>query len=138
VHYNTIRQWEQSGLLRTTKRGGTRGALIDANDLRRILAERSSAGGASLGGGGDAEAIAALNRRVDALVTGLEALLASVRGVSGPRRRPGRPLGSKNKPKAGPRGGGRKGRAPKKRARRAPRSRAGAPKRARRAKARRR
>jgi hypothetical protein len=85
VHYNTIRQWEQAGLLRMVKQSGTRGALVSAADLGRIVAERA-------GGARDAEAIAALEARFTLLVDGLERALASIRTAPESRRRaPKRP-----------------------------------------------
>jgi hypothetical protein len=121
VHYNTIRQWERTGLLHTTRQRGTRGSLIQASDLQKVLSERASISGGPVstgGGGADAAAVASLQRSYDALVTGLEGLLATLRDAGAVRRRPGRPLGSKNKPKAAaakPVSGGRKRGRPKRR-----------------------
>lgn len=105
VHYNTVRQWEQAGLLKTTRKTGVRGSLISIEDLQRVLGERATVAGAAVsvgGGGADAAALAALERKVDALLSGLEQMLASLRSAGATRRRPGRPLGSKNKPKSAP------------------------------------
>lgn len=85
VHYNTIRQWEQSGALRQTKRPGTRGALVSVTDLTRLLAQRSG-GPASTAGSGDGAAVAALEQRFAQLIEGLELLVASVKGSAGRKR----------------------------------------------------
>lgn len=88
VHYNTIRGWEQGGLLRTTKRAGVRGTLVNATDLGRVLAERGSSA-AMEGSGADAAALAALEQRFTQLIEGLEQLIASVKvkPARGRRRR---------------------------------------------------
>jgi hypothetical protein len=121
VHYNTIRQWERAGLLTTTRKPRVRGSLINVQDLQRVLGERASMTGATSAGsassGADAAAIAALSRKVDALVDGLEQLLSTVRSAGATRRGPGRPLGSKNKPKSAP-PAKKASRKPKRRARR--------------------
>lgn len=93
VHYNTIRLWERGGLIKMRKQEGTRGALLDAADLARVLAER---GAPSASVGADAASLKALEARFDQLLDGLERLVSSARTSSAPRRR-GRPLGSKNK-----------------------------------------
>lgn len=94
VHYNTIRLWERGGLIRVQKHDGTRGALLDASDLAKVLAERGAPTAGSTGV--DLAALKALEVRFDHLLDGLERLVAGARGASAPRRR-GRPLGSKNK-----------------------------------------
>ncbi|MFA5891957.1 MAG: MerR family transcriptional regulator [Actinomycetota bacterium] len=78
VHYNTVRQWEQAGLLRKTKRPHVRGALVSADDLARILADRASHTGTPLPAAfrGDTAAIEA---KYQNLVEGLERLLAVAR-----------------------------------------------------------
>jgi hypothetical protein len=101
VHYNTIRQWEQQGLLGTTKRGGRRGSLLSAQDLDRFMAERR--GSVAVAGAAPASApSASMSRVVEQFARSLEALLTELRAtqttVAVPRKR-GRPLGSKNKPK---------------------------------------
>lgn len=84
VHYNTIRQWEQAGTLRRSKRQGARGALVSVVDLNRILAQRGAAPSAVPGV--EAAQLAALEARFAHLVDGLEALLVSLKGPA-PRRR---------------------------------------------------
>ena len=78
VHYNTIRGWEQGGLLRTTTRAGVRGTLVNATDLGRVLAERGSSA-LMEGSGADAAALAALEQRFTQLIEGLEQLIATVK-----------------------------------------------------------
>ena len=78
VHYNTVRQWEQAGLLRKTKRPHVRGALVSADDLARILADRASHTGTPLPAAlrGDTAAVEA---KYQNLVEGLERLLVAAR-----------------------------------------------------------
>lgn len=97
VHYNTIRIWERSGLLGTQKHGARN--LLSADDLDRVVRDRGAAPAAAVAGGTGGADVAALERRFEALLDGLERLVASARTAE-PRRRPGRPLGSRNKPKA--------------------------------------
>ena len=94
VHYNTIRFWERTGRIRRSKSGG-RGALVSAVDLETMTG-RARGGG---GGGPDGERIAALERRFNDLVRGLERLVASANGVAPRRGRPPKALTAK-----GPRG----------------------------------
>lgn len=83
VHYNTIRHWEQAGRLRTSRRSGYRGSLVNASDLARIS---TGAGGTS--SGADSARIQALEQRFNELLAGLERLVATARP---PGRRRGRP-----------------------------------------------
>ena len=102
VHYNTIRQWEQGGLLRKTKKPGVRGALVSAGDLGKIIADRSATGGmVAATGTVDAAAVAALEARFAQLIAGLEQLLETVKG--------GAPARSVRAPKrAAPKGAARR------------------------------
>jgi len=88
VHYNTIRQWENSGRLRALKRPGQRGMVVSARELDHFLFDRSGSGGtAAAANGVDAAALASLERRFQDLVVGLERLIATVKaGPSGSRR----------------------------------------------------
>lgn len=100
VHYNTIRQWEQQGLIGTTKRSGRRGNLLSTEDLDRVVAQRGGAAIPAVAAASGAQS-AALSRVVAQFATALEALLTELRaagGTAAPKRR-GRPPGSKNKPK---------------------------------------
>lgn len=80
VHYNTIRHWEQSGRVRTSRRGGRSGQLVSASDVARAGAPEGSAAGH------DGARIQALEQRFDELLTGLERLVATARGPAGRRR----------------------------------------------------
>ena len=86
VHYNTIRHWEQTGRLRRGKRTGARGYLVSASDLDRI----AGSGRGSSGGTDDAR-IAALERRFNELLAGLERLVSTARGPAKRGRPAGRP-----------------------------------------------
>jgi len=104
VHYNTIRQWEQAGLIKTQKRPGVRGLLLSADDLERFLVERGGFEAVASAGVSDA-AIRALQDRYDRLITDLEQLLDAAKSArpssdGRAKRRPGRPKGSKTKRKA--------------------------------------
>jgi hypothetical protein len=100
VHYNTIRHWEQSGLLRIQR--GASGSTVSSTDLDRVVSGRGL-------GGGDA-AVATLERRFAELIDGLERLIAGVKATTAPRRR-GRPPGSKTlrKPVSTPKARGKRG-----------------------------
>ncbi|HEX9775996.1 MAG TPA: hypothetical protein VGB83_10515 [Actinomycetota bacterium] len=107
VHYNTVRQWEQAGNIRTRKQVGSRTLLLSLADLDRVLAQRS--GLAGLAAASSDASVAVVERKVDALIAGLEQLVASLRGVGAPRRGPGRPKGSGVKRGPGrPKGSGAK------------------------------
>ncbi|MGH2784020.1 MAG: MerR family DNA-binding transcriptional regulator [Actinomycetota bacterium] len=80
VHYNTIRHWEKTGRLRTSRRGGRSGSLVSATDLARVEGRSGATDGA------DAARLQALERRFDELLTGLERLVSSARS---PARRGG-------------------------------------------------
>ena len=84
VHYNTIRHWEQSGKLRTSRRPGHRGALVNASDLARVGGGSDPMGG----GGADAARLQMLEQRFNELLLGLERLVAGAR--TSPRRAGGR------------------------------------------------
>jgi MerR-like DNA binding protein len=81
VHYNTIRHWEQGGRLRTSRRTGYRGSLVNASDLARM----SGAGGAS--SGPDDARIQVLEQRFNELLIGLERLVSAARKPAGRKRR---------------------------------------------------
>jgi hypothetical protein len=83
VHYNTIRHWEQAGRLRTSRRPGYRGSLVNASDLARM-----NAGAGAASGGADSARLEALEQRFNELLVGLERLVATART---PARRRGRP-----------------------------------------------
>jgi DNA-binding transcriptional MerR regulator len=98
VHYNTVRQWEQAGLLRRTRKPRVRGSLVSAEDLTRVLMDRTSTGGQPAAVA-DTAAVVALERRYNDLIAGIERLLTSAKAAAPattPRRR-GRPPGSRNR-----------------------------------------
>lgn len=80
VHYNTIRQWEHAGLVKTTKRPGVRGLLLSADDLERFLVERGGYQAAPSSEASDA-AIRALQQRYDRLIGDLERLLDAAKSA---------------------------------------------------------
>lgn len=82
VHYNTIRHWEQTGRLRRSRRGGTRGTLVSASDLDRLS---NGTKGKTAGPVDDAR-LQALERRFDDLVSGLERLVVSARAGTRKKR----------------------------------------------------
>lgn len=95
VHYNTVRQWEQSGLIRTTRRPTARGLLLSGDDLERVLVERGGYRLSAPSTEAGQAAIAALQERYDRLIADLESLLVSARAarpaVATARTRAGRP-----------------------------------------------
>lgn len=100
VHYNTVRQWERTGVLRRGSRPGARETLVSSADVARLAATRG--GRAALGGGlsaGDVLRLAALERGQRDLADGLERLAASLRAsvavahASSATAKPGRPPG---------------------------------------------
>lgn len=106
VHYNTIRQWEQAGLLRTARRPRVRGSLVSADDLGRMLTERAMTGSRAVLPVGDVSAV--LERRFRDLIEGLERVLAQAKAHA-----PAKAAGASKKrgrPKAPPRGGRRRAR----------------------------
>jgi len=86
VHYNTIRFWERGGRLRTSKESGRRGTLVNAIDLESVTgAGRPNASS----GGADGARVAALERRFNDLVRGLERLVAAAGAGNATRGRAG-------------------------------------------------
>lgn len=79
VHYNTIRHWERAGKLRTARRAGHRGAMINASDLQRAASGTPPRS--------DDARIDALEERFNELVAGLESLVAAARRPSRRRAR---------------------------------------------------
>lgn len=131
VHYNTIRQWEQSGVIRRTVRPGVRGSLVSASDLRRVVATRGAggngrrraaaptakivAGKVSAGAGKTAAPVrvvptassSVVEAQFRTLVAGIDDLIKGLQQLVTTARAPGgaprrgRPPGSKNKARNG-------------------------------------
>ena len=80
VHYNTIRHWEQTGRLRTARRGTPKTAMVNASDL---ASARSRSGAVEH----SAARIQALEDRFNELIAGLEDLVSSARKPAGQVRR---------------------------------------------------
>lgn len=106
VHYNTVRQWERTGVLRRGSRPGARETLVSAADVAKLGATR---GGRTAGvglGAEDAIRLAALESAQRDLADGLERLAAALRaGIAAPARvkpgrKPGRPAKAEATPKA--------------------------------------
>lgn len=76
VHYNTIRLWEGAGKVRSERRPGIRGKLLNLADLGRVVgemqAERSGVG--ALNGAGKQ-----IEARFDRLIANLEKMLEAAR-----------------------------------------------------------
>jgi len=94
VHYNTIRFWERTGRIRRSK-GGGRGALVSAIDLESLSGGGGRRGAAA--GGQDGARIAALERRFNDLLRGLERLVAAAGTAAPARGRPPKALASKGR-----------------------------------------
>lgn len=83
VHYNTIRHWEQTGRLRRSRRGGSRGTLVSAADLALVAGGQGSGRSSA---GADEARLQALERRFNDLIAGLERLVTAARASGGRKR----------------------------------------------------
>jgi len=84
VHYNTVRQWERTGVLRRGSQPGARETLVSAADVDRLAATRGGKAAAGSGSSGDdASRLAALERSHRELADGLERLAGALRASVG-------------------------------------------------------